>query len=65
MADSFLLPRLHPEFPGPIGKPNAGKLSRFSFIGVDGRRQYHRRALATFHKPEIERSIVGEKAGAK
>jgi len=56
--------RLHPEFPGPIGKPKAGRLARYSFTGISGKRQFHRVALDRL-APEIAASITGEKGGRK
>ena len=57
-----LLRRTHPEFPGAIGKPKAGKLARFSFVAGDGRRKMHPEAYALLGKPAAEalrKSIEG------
>jgi hypothetical protein len=46
--------RTHPQFEGPIGKPKAGRRSRFTFIGNDGKRRMHPEAFAVLGKPSAE-----------
>ena len=37
--------RRGPQFPGPIGNQRAGVQARMSFIGADGKRQWHSEAV--------------------
>jgi len=50
---------LHPQFPGPIGKPKAGKQARFSWRNPDGSRGWHTRELASTVGDAQAKAITG------
>jgi hypothetical protein len=52
-------PRLHPDFPGPIGEPKAGVAARFSFRNPDGTRGWHMRELVSAVGEARARAIAG------
>ena len=60
MNPSNLFPRLHPEFPGPIGPPKAGVLRRFSFRNADGSRTWHMRELVSAFGEARAKAIAGK-----
>jgi len=58
--------RIHPQFEGPIGAPHKGRRARYSFIGADGKRQFHTIALAGHNgenkfSEQERKSLLGEK----
>lgn len=59
MQASDLLPRIHPEFPGPIGDPKAGVLVRFSFRNADGTRGWHMREIVAAVGEARARAVTG------
>lgn len=65
-SDGALRGRIHPQFEGPIGAPRKGRRARYSFIGADGKRQFHTTALAGHNgenkfSEQERKSLLGEK----
>jgi len=46
--------RRGPQFPGPIGNQRAGVQARMSFIGADGKRQWHSEAVDYLSKKQAK-----------